>query len=332
MSRRRFLTALAIAAMPVAVAQPRGAARVVIRMPGTEKDSREFGYVMPERLGKALAAFGYLEGRNLVFVMQYLGDNEKVVSATQLAEIRSARTDAIVSVGVWGTVPLRDAVRDVPIVAWAIEDPVSAGLARTFTRPGGNVTGLTQGKEGVFAKQVDFLRTIVPGLTGIAVFGNRGAHHSRDVLAQFEALEAAIVAAGVKHVSVPTVGPKALEAMATLRRDGVEAGIYFFNPAPLGRATQRLHAEEAIRQRVAILGYFANLADDGFLASYGELDDDLFRRLALQLDRVLRGGNPSEIPFMGPQRFHLRVNRRTAQALGLAITPRVSLLADEVVP
>jgi putative ABC transport system substrate-binding protein len=119
--------------------------------------------------------------------------------------------------------------------------------------------------------------------------------------------------------------------MGRFRTEGFQAAIYFSNPVPLGRETQKHHAAEAVGHRIATLGYFANLADDGFLASYGELDDDLFRRLAQQVDLVLRGKKPAEIPFMEPQRFHLRVNRTTAQALGLPITPELKLLADEIV-
>ncbi len=309
---------------------PDGIFRVIIRMPGTLQDQRDFGWVMRERLGRALARFGYAEGRNLELIDQPMGESNEV-SGAQLAHIRKVGPAAIVSVGVWGTIPLRDAVRDVPIVAWAIEDPVSSGLARSFTRPGGNVTGLTQGKEAVYSKQVEFLAKVIPGLRGIAVLGSRGASTHPDVMRQFELLREAVESRALKHRSVPTVGPRALEALGTLRDDGIQAAIYFQNPAPLGRETQKLHAQEAIRQRVATLGYFANLADDGFLASYGELDDDLFLRLAQQLDRVLRRTSPAEIPFMGPQRFHLRINRQTADRLALEITPEVRLLADEVV-
>jgi putative ABC transport system substrate-binding protein len=330
-ARRLFLaSSLLWAAGGAAIAQPPRVRRVIIRMPGTLEDQRSFGWVMRERLAASLAPFGYVEGRNLELVDQFMGE-EHEVSHAHLAQIRERTTDAIVSVGTWATVPLRDAVRDIPIVAWAIEDPVGAGLARSFTRPGGNVTGLTQGKEGIYVKQVDFLAAIVPGLQGIAVLGFRGERTGVDVLKQFDLLERAIVEKGLIHRLVPTVGPRALDAMSGLRAGRIQAAIYFHNPAPLGRETQRLHAEAAIRHRIAVLGYFANMAEDGFLASYGELDDDLFHRLAQQLDRVLRGVDPGQIPFMGPRRFHLRVNARTAMRLGLEVTPRVRLMADEVI-
>lgn len=329
-SRRAFLAASLLSACAPALAQRDRPRRVIIRMPGTIEDQRAFGWVMRERLATSLAPLGYVEGHNLELVDQFMGDQDDV-SAAHLSEIRRRPTDAIVSVGTWGTLPLRDAVRDIPIVAWGIEDPVGAGLARSFTRPGSNVTGLTQGKEGVYAKQVDFLAAIVPGLQGVAVLGYRGERTGIDVLKQFDLIERAIVEKGLAHRLVPTVGPRALDAMANFRGDRIQAAIYFHNPAPLGRETQRLHAEAAIRHRVAVLGYFANMADDGFLASYGELDDDLFLRLAQQLERVLRGVDPGLVPFMGPRRFHLRVNSRTAARLGLEITPRVRLMADEVI-
>ncbi len=174
------------------------------------------------------------------------------------------------------------------------------------------------------------MHELVPGLSGIAAFGV-GRNPPPDVILQRKLLEDAVQQAQLKYEPHPSSGPPALEALATMRARGFEAAIYFNNPNPLGRDTARLHADTAIRHRVATMGYFANMADDGLLASYGELDSDLFLRLAQQVDRVLRGGNPAEIPFMAPQRFHLRVNRATAAALKLAISPEVRIMADEIV-
>lgn len=331
MRRRELILGLLAAAAASHVDAQARVHRVVIRMPGTLEDQRAFGWVMRERIAAHLTRFGYMEGVNLELVDQFMGESHEV-SPAHLAEIRRRATDAIVAVGTWGAVPLKAAVSDVPIVAWAIEDPVGAGLARSFTRPGGNVTGLTQGKEGVYAKQVDFLAAIVPGLQGIAVFAVRSERTGVDVLKQLDLLERAVVEKGLRHRLVTTVGPHALEAMASLRADRIRAAVYLHNPAPLGRATQRLHAEAAIEHRIAAIGYFANMADDGFLASYGELDDDFFLRLAQQLDRVLRGADPGSIPFTGPQRFHLRINGSSAARLGLELTPQVRLMADEVLP
>jgi putative ABC transport system substrate-binding protein len=241
------------------------------------------------------------------------------------------KTDVVVSVNVPDTLALRHRLTDIPIVAWAIEDPVAVGLAESFTRPGGNVTGLTQGMEAVFARQVDVLAKLVPRLSGIAVLGYRGEKMRPETVRQFELLEGEIRGHGFRHVSIPTVGPRALEAFPGLKGQGAQAAIYFHNPQPLGRDTQRRHAEVAIAHGIATMGYFANLADDGFLASYGELDADLFLRLAQQVDRILRGADPRTLPFMGPQRFHLRINRRTAERLGVALTPEIRLLADEVI-
>lgn len=321
---------LATSGTRTAHAQANRKSRIVFRVPGTPKDESDFDFHFAKRLAAQLAGFGWVEGRDFAITSQYLGDKSEVLT-DHLAEIRNLKPDVIVSVNAPATLALRDAVADIPIVAWALEEPVGAGLAKSITRPGGNVTGLTQGKDGVYPKQVDFLRKAVRGLSGIAVMGYRGEGVSADVRRQFEALEAVIRGAGLKHVSVPTVGPRALEALPILRGQGVQAGIYFHNPAPRGRDTQRAHAVAAIRHRIAVLGYFANLADDGFLASYGELDSDLFRRLAQQVDRILRGGNPAEIPFMGPQRFHLRVNARTAAALGIPLSPDIRIMADEVI-
>lgn len=161
--------------------------------------------------------------------------------------------------------------------------------------------------------------------------GYRGEKTRPETVRQFELLEGEIRRHGFRHVSIPTVGPRALEAFPGLKGQGAQAAIYFHNPQPLGRDTQKRHAQAAIAHGIATLGYFANLADDGFLVSYGELDADLFLRLAQQVDRILRGADPRTLPFMEPQRFHLRLNRRTAAALGLSIPADVLIWADEVI-
>lgn len=136
--------------------------------------------------------------------------------------------------------------------------------------------------------------------------------------------------AKLEYLPIADANSEAFASFETLRRRGHQAAIYWNGPTP-ERALRRRHAAEAIRHRIATLGYFANMSDDGMLISYGELDSEQFFRVAQQVQRILRGGNPAEIPFMETTRFHLRINARTAKALGLVIPSDVRILADEII-
>ena len=116
----------------------------------------------------------------------------------------------------------------------------------------------------------------------------------------------------------------------SLRSRGFQAGIWATHPPGSAKGVVRL-AREAIDARIALVDFFDHLADRGFLACYGEQDQDLYLRFAQQLDRILRTGSASDIPFMNPSRYHLRVNLRTAAELRLPpqLAERVKSHADE---
>jgi hypothetical protein len=183
----------------------------------------------------------------------------------QVAYIRGKAPHVIVTYGATSALRLNRELPEVPIVAWGLVDPVAQGLATSYTKPIGAITGTTQTREAVTARQVEALRRMVPGLTGIAVFG-RTPHPQGDYVGD------AIRGAGLAYEAHSGSGPSALETLGTLRQRGFQAVIYSSNPTPLGRRTQQLHAQAAIRSRTATIGYFRNMVEDGLLMSYGELD------------------------------------------------------------
>jgi putative ABC transport system substrate-binding protein len=335
--RRLLLGAMAGVASCVAplalAAPPPGRFRLVVRNPGTEKFFREnYGNAtLATAFATALAQFGYVEGRNLVVVSQF-STSDAAEGESQLAEIRRSRVDAMVVLAPtakWWQKQFPDA----PIVAWGVQDPVQEGLARSFTRPGGNITGTTQGMEEVSRKHVEVLRRLVPDLKGIVFFleGDHPPGSPWEITKRVgrDFFESAIREAGCRLMTIRESKDAVLQALPTLRAKGFQAVIY--GTTPHGREEARRHADAAIRGRIATINEFTDMADWGFLASYGEQEAEFWKRVAQQLDRIFRGTKPGDIPFINPSRYHLRVNRRTAAALGLAIPPEVLVMADHVV-
>jgi putative ABC transport system substrate-binding protein len=216
-----------------------------------------------------------------------------------------------------------------PILVWALGDPVEEGVAKSFVRPGLNITGLVQPLREAASKQVEILRRFVPDLSGIAIF--QGAKRDADDERFYRFVEAIARDASMNATfATPSSWDEVHSAFRSLRSRGFQAAIWATNPPGSTKGIVRL-AREAIDARVALVDYFDHLADRGFLACYGEQDQDLYLRFAQQLDRILRAGSASDIPFMNPSRYHLRVNLRTAAELRLAVPAEIRVMADRLV-
>lgn len=281
-----------------------------------------------EPLSRALAAMGFKEGVNLELVRHYLSDVTPEVRRRYLDQLGEEGVDAIIVTGDEEAKLARRATRKTPIIAWDVHDPVKAGVAESFVRPGGNVTGLTYGRSHLFVKQVQFLLMLMPKLTGVAGFIAQrqfSAAMNNSLEGQFE--EAARDS-GLRHRKFVS-SPQALAAMGGLRSEGFQAIIYVGMALPPGA---RRHADQALNHGIATMGGFDSQARVGMLASYGEHVSDLVQRLAQLTAHILRGGNPAETPFMEPMRMRLTINGATARALGLELSPELKILADEVIP
>jgi putative ABC transport system substrate-binding protein len=335
--RRQLVAALAMGGMAglrpaFASAPPAGRFRIVLRYAWNEQEhSENRSDTQYESFYSTLARLGYVEGDNLVVLRQFPAATAREFDQ-QLAQLRAARIDALLTFTPAQAIAWQQRLPGVSIVAANITDPVAAGIARSLVSPGESITGITQGTEVIARKQVDILRRLVPGLSGIAVVETpeRPDLHD-DFRRELQIVAEAIREAGLAYREIRDPGQGALDALQTLRKRGFQAVTYWENPSPGLPETFRKHAEMAIRHRVATMGGFDYHVEAGFLASFGEQLGDWGVRLAQQVDRLLRGGKPAELPFIAPSRFHLRVNRRTAVALGLTIPPDVLVMADHVV-
>lgn len=287
-----------------------------------------------------LERFGYFEGRNLALVpWRPVRDREAL--SRQLARLRTRAPHAIVVALAANALAWRQRMPSTPIVAWAVIDPVAAGLAETFVRPGRNITGLTQSTEEVAGELVDIVREFVPGISSVTIFfalppvprpATAPPGAAGEDLRELEHLERAVTRAGLRVRTIPSSGREAVEALRTMRTEGYQAAIYGTQPLPFAPETTQLHAETAIRHRVPTIGLsYERLAVNGLLAAYGELESEFHFRLAQQLARVLALGDASSLPFIAPSRFRLVINTRTAQRLGLRIPDGLRIAADRLV-
>lgn len=276
-------------------------------------------------LRSALAESGWIVDRNLTIEWHFADDERGRLPALAAQVVRSA-PDAILTFFVPPTRALQQATRTIPIVT-ALGDPLASGIARSYARPGGNITGLSFGFVELQRKRIELLRSAAPAATRLIIALNaRDASVAQDVTRP--AIDAAVEFGFVPEVSLLST---AADLAAAPRPGGATAVmLYGFNAS-----SSPIKAGDVI---AACLGKrLPTVVDDsesvalGGLMSYELYWDNYLQRLAAQLDKVLRGVSPAEVPFELPTRSWLAVNRGTARALGLELPHALIARADEVI-
>jgi putative tryptophan/tyrosine transport system substrate-binding protein len=323
MKRRAFITHLggAAVAWPIAARtqQPSRTWRVGYLSPTPFNDmSRPLFGAFRLRLQE----LGYVEGRNLVLDVRLAeGDDTRLPGLA--AELASLRPDVIVAVATPATAAARKATTSIPIVMLGPGDPVGSGFVKSLARPGGNITGLSYMTPDFTAKSLELLRLVVPSAQRIAILMSANPAHASLITV----VHGLAQSWGLTIVPLTVVGDadldKAFEKMGTEKCDAL---LVLADP----RANRRI-VELAAKKHLPAIYQLSTFVRVGGLLSYNPDDVDLFRRAALYVDRILKGAAPAELPVEQPTKFELRVNLKTAKALGLTIPESVLVRADEVI-
>jgi putative ABC transport system substrate-binding protein len=297
--------------------------RLAIVSPGATPDPSV--PTMPNLLPTALRDLGYVEGRNLV-VDRRFGDDRFDRLPGLARELVQLRPDVIVTVSGQATQAARKATSTLPIVMIIATDPVAMGLVASLSRPGGNVTGVTTVAETSLAgKRLELLKEAVPKAARIAVLGSGSLSSS----AQLRELQKAARALRVTLVPVEVREADYDRAFGTIVAERADALFVIMGPTFLRDRKQI--AERAAKHRLPTVSSNTELVRVGGLMSYGGSILDVSRRVAVYVDKILKGAKPSELPVEQPTTFALVINLRTARALGLAIPPSLLERADTVI-
>jgi putative tryptophan/tyrosine transport system substrate-binding protein len=271
-----------------------------------------------------LRDLGYVEGKD--FVLEYRPVAGKIERLPELAaDLVRIKVDVIVAAGTLAALPAKRATGTIPIVFAGVVYPVERGLVTSLAQPGANVTGgaLHVG----LAKHLQVLKEMAPRISRVAYFYSLPAEYTSTHLA---GLEAGARAFNVKLDPVHVREPAEVErAFSEFTRNGTN-GLLVDNPSVLLRVRERV-CGLASRQRLPVVGRGREFADAGCLTSYGENLDEVFRRAATYVDRILKGRKPADLPVEQPTKFELVINMKTARALGLTISPSLLLRADQLV-
>jgi putative ABC transport system substrate-binding protein len=275
---------------------------------------------------QGLGDLGWIEGRNLQIAHRWTG-NDPERTQRCVSELVALTPEVIFSHSPPATQALSKATRSIPIVFVQITDPVGAGLVNDLAHPGANVTGFTTFEFSMGTKWLGLLKEIAPNIQQVAVMQYA---KSPTWSGQLQAVENASASLGVHVV------PAGVENAVDIERSIVEIsretnGSLLVMPDSITLIHRKLIVSLAERYRLPAIYPFRYFPNDGGLISYGIDLNDVWRRGATYVDRILKGSAPGDLPVQQPTKFELVINLKTAKALGLGTSSELLARADEVI-
>ncbi len=292
----------------------------------------KIGYVHPRTVARNQSTLsilrpvwrqlGYVEGETFL-VRSADGDSTRIPGL--VADLKEHGVNALILVGPEAVNAARST--QLPIVAIDLEtDPVRAGLAQSFNRPGGNLTGLYLDQPSIAAKWIELLQQAVPGLTRVALVW--------DPITARHQLEAARAAAAAERLEAPVLElpPTTGDYDAAFARlaDSAPTGVVQLGSPGFGVGAARF-ASAAAKYRLASIALLKTYARAGLLMSYGPNQEIYFQRAVILADKIVRGERAGEIPIERPATFELALNLGTAKAIGLSLPAAMLARAEEVI-
>jgi putative ABC transport system substrate-binding protein len=273
-----------------------------------------------------LAARGFVEGRNFVLEQRYADAHPERLDGLA-AELKAAHMDVIITFGYPAAFAAKMSAKDIPIVVTGAGDPVATGLVEGLSRPGGNLTGVTEVSTELSAKRLEILKDALPDLQRVAMLWNAA---DLGMTMRYRAAEDAARVLGVKVQTLGVREPDDFDqAFAEMMRDRPDA-ILMVSDA-LTNLNRKRVVEFAKSQRLPTIFENSALVHDGGLMSYGPRQSEIGERAAEFVVRILRGARPADLPLELPTRFEFLINLKTAKALGLTVPPSLLARADEVI-
>jgi putative ABC transport system substrate-binding protein len=263
-----------------------------------------------------LGDYGYSQGQNLQMDSRFPADATQ--NADMISDLLRSGVDVLVTGGTVSTQAAKQATSTVPIVGLGVGDPVGSGLVQNLARPGGNVTGISQGSD-FSGKWLELLVNIDPTLLPVGYLYNPGNVSHVTTLERFSPIAAA---SGLETLPAGFTGMADLDtAFENAVASGAEAFIWF---GFLGLEGDTRVAALSLSHRLVCMGVNSSYAMAGGLISYSADYIALFRRGGYYVDRILKGSKPADLPVEYPTTFDLVVNQATAKALGVTIPEEVA--------
>jgi putative ABC transport system substrate-binding protein len=280
----------------------------------------------PQELRQRLRDAGYVEGRDVVIEWRSAeGNYDRVFSLA--ADLVQQKVDVIVVDSTPAALAAKRATSAIPIVMVISGDPVGSGLVASLARPGGNVTGLSMMMSDLGAKRLQLLKEMLPRVRRVALIWDPTVPWHKSAV---ENLKAAARTLSIQTEAVRVSRKEEFgSAFSAIRRSRAEA-VYVLENAFFVAQRGKLLKLSSDAGLPLVYGQ-KEFAEDGALMSYSANFDEMWRKAAGYVDKILKGAKPADLPIEQPTTFELVVNLKTAKALGIKIPESILLRADQVI-
>ncbi len=284
------------------------------------------GLQPPKGFLQAMAQLGYVEGKNMIFDYRAAAGKEERLP-TLAAELVKLKVDVIVAPGRLPALAAKEATKSIPVIYTGGGDPVADGLVASLARPGSNVTGILELSRELTGKRLELIKETLPNIYTVTVLVRKGARNTRDRLKD---IEGAAKAFGLK-LQVLEVGEvnDFDRVFSGVTKD--HNGALIEVPNALFHANRKRIVELANQRRLPTNFHSRDFVEAGGLMCYGENDVETLRRLAVYVDKILKGKKAADLPVEQPTKFEFIVNLKTAKQIDLTIPPNVLVRADKVI-
>jgi putative ABC transport system substrate-binding protein len=283
--------------------------------------------VLVDAFRQEMSKLGWIEGKNIT--IEYRFAEQKLERLPELAaELVRLKVDLIVVTGGQPALAAKKATTTIPIVMVTPGDPVALGLVASLARPGGNVTGLSALSTELNSKRLEILKDAVPKLARVGLLRS-GAGVATDL--QLKELRPAAVALKLKLEEINTqLDPEGLESAFKTAKQKQMGAVMTAVSRPFFAERKRI-VELAGKYRLPAIYFQKEFVDEGGLMSYGADFDDLFRRAAIYVDKILKGAKPADLPVQQATKFEFVINLKAAKQIGLTLSPEFISRANQVI-
>ena len=287
---------------------------------------REKGRLLAFQQG--LQDLGYFEGKNIAIEYRWAAARRERLPAL-VAELLGLKVELIVTGGGAAARAAQRASKTIPIVMAEATAPVARGLVQSLARPGGNTTGLSRRSPEFFGKMLELLGETVPNVSRVAVLWSPKGPAMK---LGWNSIQLPARQLGLQLHSMEVRSPYDIDK-AFQDANRAHAGALVVMPgltAWIGTSWKRI-ADLAVKSRLPAISTSTSFLNAGGLITYNTSMKDLYRRAATYVDKILKGAKPADLPVELPTNYRLRINLKTAKALGLTIPPTLLLQADRVI-
>ncbi len=274
-----------------------------------------------------LRATGYTEGKNILFETR-LAENRPERLGALVDELVQLKVDVIVTLARAETLVAKSATRSIPIVGLNLgNDPIESGIVESLARPGGNVTGFSPRTADLVGKRLELLKETLPKLSRVAVLWNPNEPGTPSIWKESELVAPNL---GLQLHSMQVRSPdklaSAFEAATKARSTALSVAT-----GPFISSHRKQITELALKYKLPAIYAREDYVDNGGLMSYSADQNEAYKRVAVMIDKVLKGVKPSDIPVERATKFELAINLKTANQIGLTIPRNVLARADKVI-